>query len=299
MSYFNVWTTLLPLTADVFILKATQCGRMYWSSTMLISHSNSGASRAMTSESKAQINSIEEALAHLGVNQTTLSEKEKHELDERGYLVLKNVIDESELAQMLYAFEEVNAAQRQSDGKQQSGTRHINDLVNEGDLFERAYTHPRLLAAVYHVLGRPFRLGQLNGRDPLPGYGQQGMHADWGYRESHDPFQIVTSIWILDGFTEKNGATRVVPGTHRMKSPPKAMADPASRHPDQISVIAGAGSLLIFNGHLWHSGTRNNSDSSRRVLQCSFVGRESQNFISSKYEVPETLSPAARYILGI
>lgn len=253
----------------------------------------------MTSGNNSQINSIEEAFARLGINRMTLSLEEKSSLDERGYLLLMNLIDQSGLERLRSAFEQVDAEQRHSEDKRQSGTRHINDLVNKGSKFEQAYMHPKLLAAAYHVLDRPFRLGQLNGRDPLPGYGQQGLHADWGYRAPHDPFQVVTAIWILDGFTEKNGATRIVPGTHRTKTPPKAMADPASRHPDQISVIADAGSLLIFNGHLWHSGTRNNSASSRRVLQCSFVDRESQSFVSHEYDVPETLNPAARYISGI
>lgn len=253
----------------------------------------------MKSTSKIQIDSIEDALDRLGVTQTTLSQKEKHALDQHGYIVVASLIDKSLLERLRAAFEQVSAQQRHSDNKRQSGTRHVNDLINEGDVFEQAYTHPKLLAAAYYVLNRPFRLAQMNGRDPLPGYGQQGLHADWGHREPNDPFQVVTVIWLLDDFTEENGATRIVPGTHRLKTPPKAMADPASRHRDQISVTAAAGSLLIFNGHLWHSGTRNNSTVSRRALQCSFVERESQGFAGTQHKSPEKLSPAVRYILGL
>jgi len=35
-----------------------------------------------------------------------------------------------------------------------------------------------LLAAGLHILGRPFRVFQWPARDPRPGYGQQGLHAD-------------------------------------------------------------------------------------------------------------------------
>ncbi len=64
----------------------------------------------------------------------------------------------------------------------------------------------------------------------------------------------------------------MLPGTHRMLEPlPKAMRQPESRHPDQKIVVAPAGSVLVFNGHLWHSGTRNESKLLRRVLQCQFV----------------------------
>src|SRR5262249_59993077 len=122
-----------------------------------------------------------------------------------------------------------------------SGTRHLKDLVSQGEVFEGIYTHPKLLAAVHHVLGRPFKLGQFGGRDPLPGYGQQGLHADWTARTPGEPFYAVTAIWLLDDFTKVNGATRLVPGTHFMcGQPPKAMSDPASRHPNQVTVIAQA-----------------------------------------------------------
>ena len=56
--------------------------------------------------------------------------------------------------------------------------------------------------------------------------------------------------------------------------PSRSLANPASFHPDQIVVTAPAGSVLVFNGHLWHAGTCNRSNGHRRVLQCSFHGGE-------------------------
>jgi ectoine hydroxylase-related dioxygenase (phytanoyl-CoA dioxygenase family) len=180
-----------------------------------------------------------------------------------------------------------------------SGTRHINDLVNRDPVFVGVYTHPKILAAVYHVLRCSFRLGQINGRDPLPGYGQQGLHADWIARAKGEPFRIVTTICLLDDFTAENGATRLVPGTHKLLTPPpKSLAAPASRHPDQKVIVAKAGSVLMFNGHLWHSGTSNKSNRSRRVLQCSYVGRDEYRFGRIKVEASDRLPATARYILG-
>ncbi len=54
----------------------------------------------------------------------------------------------------------------------------------------------------------------------------------------------------------------------------KAFADPESHHPEETIVIARAGSVLVINGHLWHSGTRNRSRGPRRVVQCVFVASE-------------------------
>src|SRR5207249_11088865 len=105
---------------------------------------------------------------------------------------------------------------------------HVGDLANKDTAFDGVYTHPKVLAAVYHVLRCSFRVYQLSGRDPLQGYGQQGLHADWVPRAPSEPFRIVTAIWPLDDFTPNNGATRLVPGTHRLLTPPpKKMAAPA------------------------------------------------------------------------
>jgi ectoine hydroxylase-related dioxygenase (phytanoyl-CoA dioxygenase family) len=248
------------------------------------------------------MNEIEQALRESGVTNSTLSSTEKESLDREGYVVFREVIDAVWLESLRTAFDEGCAKDSSAPVIpviKDSGTRHIDNLVSRGPVFERVFTHPRILAAVYHVLQCPFRLGQMNGRDPLPGYGQQGLHADWTARAKGEPYRIVTAIWLLDDFTSENGATRLVPGTHRMLTqPPKSYADPASRHHDQRTIVAAAGSVLLFNGHLWHSGTANNSSSPRRVLQCSFVGRDELRFARIKFDAPDHLSPSARYVLG-
>jgi ectoine hydroxylase-related dioxygenase (phytanoyl-CoA dioxygenase family) len=241
---------------------------------------------------------VDEMLAQFGVTETTLFSGERQALDRDGYVVLTGVIDPDWLHCLRTAFE--NACPKDSTATviKESGTRHIDNLVSRGPDLERVFTHPRILAGVYHILQCPFRLGQMNGREPLPGYGQQGLHADWTARAKGEPFRIVTSIWLLDDFTSENGATRVVPGTHRqLTQPPKSFADPASRHPDQRIIVGPAGSVLLFNGHLWHSGTRNQTNQHRRVLQCSFVARDEVRFNAIKFDAAD-LSPTSRYILG-
>jgi ectoine hydroxylase-related dioxygenase (phytanoyl-CoA dioxygenase family) len=244
-------------------------------------------------------NSFEQTLRDYGVTETALSTAEQEALDREGYVILRDIIDADWLSRLRAAFE----SGCQNDGGatvvKESGTRHLNDLVNRDPVFEGALTNPRVLAGVFHILRDAFRVGQIGGRDPLPGYGQQGLHADWTARTKGEPFRIVTTSWLLDDFTGENGATRVVPGTHQLLTqPPKSFADPASRHPDQRIIVAKAGSVLVFNGHLWHSGTANKSSSPRRVLQCSFVGRDEFRFSRIKVDNPERLSPAARYLLG-
>ena len=76
------------------------------------------------------------------------------------------------------------------------------------------------------------------------------------------------------------------------------MQAPENHHPGEVRVTAGAGAALIFNGHLWHGGTRNGSREPRRVLQCQLVARGSMRPRDDPAVPPEGLSPAALRILG-
>ena len=239
-------------------------------------------------------------LAESGVTETTLSQQEKDALDRDGYFIAAGLVDAAWLTSLRAEFESAVDNNGHGPVLKDGGTRHINDLVNRGEIFVGVYTHPKILAAVHHVLRCSFRLGQIGGRDPLPGYGQQGLHADWPARSKGEPFRIVTAIWLLDDFTADNGATRLVPGTHLLLTPPsKSLAAPSNRHPDQKVIVGKAGSVLVFNGHLWHSGTANRSKANRRVLQCLYVGRDEFRFSRITVEDPERLPPTVRYILGV
>jgi ectoine hydroxylase-related dioxygenase (phytanoyl-CoA dioxygenase family) len=228
-------------------------------------------------------------LRHYGVTDRTLTRAEKDALDRLGYVVLPGIIDDDWLTRLRAEFERALA-----EGKRNGQHVHLPWLE---PTFDRVYTHPRVLAAVHHVLGRPFRFGAIVGRDPAPGHGQQALHADWPHLPSA-PVIFVTTLWLLDDFTPSNGPTRVVPGSHRMPNAlPKSMSQPDSRHPQEKLIIASAGSVLLFNAYLLHSGTRNHSGR-RRVLQCSFALRDLPGTEESRPQIPARLPPAARYLLG-
>jgi ectoine hydroxylase-related dioxygenase (phytanoyl-CoA dioxygenase family) len=238
----------------------------------------------------ATVTGTEDALRQCGVTDKTLAPREKEALDRLGYLVLTDIIDEDWLEELRAAF----AAAVAQGGRH---GQHIH-LPFDDAVFDGVYTQPRVLAAVYHVLGRPFRTFPPAGRDPSPGHGLQALHPDWG-RGPSEPFHVVTVLWLLDDFTPDNGATRLVPGSHLVPRPvPKALLQPERRHPDQQLVVAGAGAALVFNGCLLHGGTRNASRRSRRVLQCQFRARDVVLPCDAPLDLPERLTPAARYLLG-
>ena len=201
-----------------------------------------------------------------------LHAREAQALDELGFVVLEQVFDAAALERLRNAFEAACNSGVPATGRAETGTRHPGDLEQRDAVFAAVLEEPRVLAAVRHVLQRPFKLLFLAGRDPLPGFGQQGLHTDWFAREPGEPFAVVSALWILDEFSGENGAPRVLPGSHRVPRPiPKEMQAPAAHHAREQLVLAHAGSVLVFNGHLAHSGTLNRSRGSRRSLHSQWI----------------------------
>lgn len=208
-------------------------------------------------------------LERLGAGPDALTAAEREALAGEGHVVLAGVLAPDVARGWAEAAEALAGA-----GDAGRGTGHADDLLARDARFAAALVEPRLLAAAWALLAAPFRLAGFSARVPHPGFGAQGLHCDGLPRTSADERSVVTAIWMLDAFDARNGPTRVVPGSQRQpRTPPKALADPAARHPDERRVTGAAGSVLVFDGHLWHSGTRNDSDAPRRSLQVQFVAR--------------------------
>lgn len=181
-------------------------------------------------------------------------------LDRLGWQLVPGALDPPRVTRLRRAFGELAG----------TGTEHVRITAATPDVDEwRALaTHPLLVAAATHVLGPEFHVRDAHGRNPRPGHGQQGLHADWKERAPGEPFIILTALWLLDDFTAANGATRIVPGTHLLHRPvPRSHARPHAHHPDECIITGPAGSVLLLNGHLWHSGRRNDSPGPRRAVQ--------------------------------
>jgi ectoine hydroxylase-related dioxygenase (phytanoyl-CoA dioxygenase family) len=250
---------------------------------------------------------LQEALIELGVTENTLSQAEKDKLDQDGFLPLHNILSPEQIAQITKRTDELIAEEGQDAGKevhQEAGATRLSDLVNKDPLFEICFTHPRVLAAISHVLGGNLKLSSLNFRAALPGSGLQGLHADWAGAVEPGDYFVCNSIWLLDDFTELNGATRIVPGSQRSgKVPRDVMPDPSQPHPDEILLTAPAGTVIIFNSHTWHGGTLNRTDKPRRAMHSYFTRRDQTQQLDQKaYMRPDTyqrLTPATRFILDV
>ena len=246
------------------------------------------------------------ALADLGVTDTALTPGERQRLDTDGYLALEGVLSTAEVAAFNARLAELTAEEGERAGvevHQEAGTDRLADLVNKDPMFEVCFSHPRVLAGVAHVLGT-FKLSSLNSRAALPGRGHQGLHADFAEPVAPGEYRVCNSIWLLDDFTPDNGATRVVPGSHRAgRMPTDELADPADAHPDEVQLVAPAGTVVVFNSHLWHGGTLNRTTAPRRAMHSYFCWRDLPTQTDQQAALrPQTyarLSPAQRYVLGV
>ncbi len=244
-----------------------------------------------------------------------LTEAEAAALDQRGYVSLGCLLSPAQVdatqsrLQALLDEEGERAGAELHDSPhirhpKEEGADRLADLVNKDPLFDVFYTHPRVLAGVAHVLGTDLKLSSLNYRAAKPGHGQQKLHADWHEAVSPGAYQVCNTVWLLDDFTAQNGATRLVPGTHRSGVlPQEKLADPFASHPDEVLLEAPAGTVVVFNSHLWHGGTVNCTEHPRRAVHSYFCRRhQPQQLDQQRYfraATRERLSDETRWLLDV
>lgn len=145
-------------------------------------------------------------------------------------------------------------------------TVHVHNLFAKTRAADEVAIDPVLLKIIEGVLGSLFQLSVGTAMCPDPGVDPQGLHQDDGHYplpRPRPPF-IANSLVALDDFTRANGATRVVPGSHRWTRPVEQDAD-------VIYAEMPAGSLLVFDGALWHGGGGNTTkDQRRRSINLNF-----------------------------
>ena len=247
---------------------------------------------------------IEHAMEELGLSDpdnNVLSRTERQALDTDGFVNLGVLLNEDQLSAMRKRYDDAiveEPAQRRYDG-----IGRINDTVvvpmNRDGLLDPIFNHPRLLAAVRHLMGVHIKYIGSNYHCSLPGYGHQGIHADYIWGVEGTP-EVVNAVWMIDAFTEHNGATRVVPGSHRWaRHPTGDLVNGEPRNRDepvegQVLITGAAGSCFVYNSHLWHGGTQNQTPRLRRAQHALF----SRSNRPSSTDVPAVIDETVFKRLG-
>ena len=254
-------------------------------------------------------------LEKLGLSTNLLSKEKRDFLDEKGYLSLGQLVWSDRMDAIRKRVEELVLEEGDEGGHELFTSKHIKhpkeegadrlaNLVNKGEVFDILYTHPSLLGAVRHVLGSEIKLSSLNYRAAKPGNGLQKLHVDWKEAVGPGEFKVCNSIWLLDDFSLANGATRLVPRSHLSgKVPTDDMKDPEATHPDEIILEAPAGTVVVFNSHVWHGGTINQTDQPRRAIHSYFCARDQPQQTAQKklirQDTLDRISDEARWLLDV
>lgn len=224
------------------------------------------------------------------------------ELRETGFTVMAGPVAQDEFARIGAAYDSAVLAAHPNDVHAGSTTTRVNDFVNRGPDFDQFYVYPPVLAACCSVIGQPFKLSTLHARTVEPYRPAQALHVD--FKGDADGWPMVGFIIMVDDFRIENGATRFVPGSHLWShSPGDLLRDPTADYEGQIAACGTAGSMVIYNGSMWHGHGANLTSQPRRSLQGAYIRREAQGWFDQaaliRQETMSRIGDLAKYLLNL
>lgn len=227
----------------------------------------------------------------------------KTELEEQGYCLVPGALDPPQLEELRSTLVQV-AAEEIANGTDyvydDGANQRVWVLLNKGRIFEGLVQNELALELVGHLLDPGFLLSNVNANIAGPGGKPMFLHSDQDYVRSPFPeYALVTNVmWFLDDFTDENGATRIVPMSHKLRHNPDY-----TQHYETVAVTGPAGAAMVFHGGLWHqTGANRTVDQRRRGIltyYCRPFMRQQENFFKSLDDaVLARATPRLRQLLG-
>ncbi len=224
------------------------------------------------------------------------------ELDEDGFTIIPGPVPPGDPVELSAAYDAVIDTADPNDVKVGSSTTRVRDFVNRGPVFDGLYLHPPVLKACCRTINEPFMLSTLHARTLRPNRPAQNLHVD--FERDVRGWTMIGFIFMVDAFRSENGATRFVPGSHRWPAvPPEfALGDFQADYPGQVLACGPAGSMIVFNGSVWHGHTANREDKPRRSIQGAYIrrGAASGEDLPARMlaETLSRISPLAKYLVA-
>lgn len=178
-------------------------------------------------------------------------------------------------------------------------TVRIYNLLVHGELYQQIPVHPNVLPIVERVLDPGCLVSSLSSISIDPGETAQPIHADdqlIPLGKPHVP-TVCNTMWALTDFTEANGATRLVPGSHLLDHNPDYFGTY-----DTIAAEMPKGSVLVWHGSLWHGGGAN-ATAERRVgiamnYCAGFIRQQENQQLGIPRDIAREFSPRLRELVG-
>lgn len=218
-------------------------------------------------------------------------------LERDGYVILEDLLDAEGRARIRESVTGLldHTGRNIFEGRR---TQRLYSVLEKTRACDRLVDHPRVLALLDRLFLPNYLLSQLQVINILPGEDAQLLHHDDGFYPLPRPRPPVgaATVWAIDPFTSANGATVVIPGSHRW----------ADRRPQAseagISVEMPAGSCVFFLGTLWHGGGANRSGRPRLAVTAQYCEpwlRPQEAFtLSTSRDCARAVSADIRRMLG-
>jgi ectoine hydroxylase-related dioxygenase (phytanoyl-CoA dioxygenase family) len=189
-------------------------------------------------------------------------------LADKGYVVVPGPFGSAELRSALAA---INQAVAEAEPHQihvgSTGTNvRTEGLLDRAPVLSALFTHEPLLQAASENIGSRFRLSAFHLRTVLSGARAQALHQD--VAPGGDGWPLIGFIFMVDEFSERNGATRFVPGTENLARMPERLL---GGHPAEECACGSPGSMIIFNGSVWHGFGANLTMQPRRSVYGALI----------------------------
>lgn len=179
-------------------------------------------------------------------------------------------------------------------------TARTGALVARSPTARKLIMNPLVLGVVGKALPYMFQIGLTEMVSLAPGSPAQFLHQDQSvlgpYPFDPDYELMITTIWAISEFSEKTGATRFVPESHRL-GPWQELTQA-----DTLGAVMPRGSVMILSGRLYHGSGENRSQQVRRGMTIDFISawlRQMENqYLSCPPEIARTLDPELLKVMG-
>ena len=186
-----------------------------------------------------------------------------------GFTIVEQAIEPSlidDISGALARLERQLDARPAMNGFEGHKTVRIYNLLAYGPPFDRIPVHDSVLPIIEGILDHGCLISSLSSIAIDPGEIAQPIHADDMVIPLDKPHRsiVCNSMWALTDFTAANGATRLVPGTHRKQNP-----DYGGKY-ESVAAEMPKGSVLVWDGSLWHGGGANATNTRRTGIAMNY-----------------------------
>jgi ectoine hydroxylase-related dioxygenase (phytanoyl-CoA dioxygenase family) len=219
-----------------------------------------------------------------------------------GYTIVKDAVDLALVDALRTDLERIEREEKvvpASNIFEGLNTVRIYNLLARGKIYEAIPVHEAVLPIVERVLDTGCLVSSLSSIAISPGEAAQIIHADdqlIPLPRPHVPI-VCNTMWAISDFTADNGATRLVGGSHARDRAPVLGENVPS-----IAAEMSRGSVLVYNGSLWHGGGANTTDARRMGVAMNYcagwVRQQENQQLGIPLHVARSFSPRLRKLCG-